>query len=72
MKSPLNLTFHVVKSLEERGYCILGVDDLEQLFAHARTEAEKLRVLQEFAGATGAQVEVAPQLRSAKLHFAAA
>ena len=67
MKSPLTLTFRVVQSLKERGYCILGLDELEQIFSHAHSENEKVELLQEFAGANEAFVEVGPRMRSAKL-----
>jgi len=67
MKSPLTLTFRVVQSLKERGYCILGLDELEELFRHAHTENEKVQLLHEFAGANEALVEVGPRMRSAKL-----
>lgn len=67
MKSPLTLTFRVVQSLKQRGYCILGVDDLEQIFCHAHSEKEKVQLLHEFARANEAFVDVGPNLRSAKL-----
>jgi hypothetical protein len=67
MKSPLTLTFRVVQSLKERGYCILGLDDLEQLYSHAHSEKEKVQLLHEFARANEAFVEVGPTLRTAKL-----
>jgi hypothetical protein len=67
MKSPLTLTFRVVQSLKERGYCILGLDELEQIFSHAHSENEKVDLLHEFATANEAFVEVGPRMRSAKL-----
>ena len=70
MDSPLTITFRLAQSLEQRGYCILGAHELEQLFSHAGTEAEKLRLLHELAEANGASVEVGPRLRSAKLSTA--
>jgi len=62
-----DLVSRVRHSVERRGYCIFGTDEMERLFFLAQgTHSARMRVLHEFAEACGVEMETTPHLKSAR------
>jgi hypothetical protein len=62
-----DLISRVCRSLEQRGYCIFGIEEMRRLLSSITgNDVIKIRVLREFAEACGAEVETTPRLTSAR------
>jgi len=62
-----DLVSRVRHSIERRGYCFFGMEEMERLFSIVqRSHSARMRVLHEFAEACGVEMETTPHLTSAR------
>lgn len=66
-KFPPDLLYRVRESIEERGFCVFGNEEMGRLFSDVKGgHVAKRRVLDDFAALTGAKMETTPNLNSAR------
>ncbi len=66
-KFPPDLLYLVRESIEEQGFCVFGMDEMERLLSEVgKDRVARRQALDEFAALTGVKMETTPNLNSAR------